>query len=254
MTNILGAIAAVFLVVSAYFAWQNQSSLNAQKDKKENVEAQYNKAQKVLQNAQSDVKEASASIEEEQTKLADMKEQFNKTKAGEIEEDIAAVELRIEERKEDVKRVDGVAEESGKVERLARQYKSANLELAEVREDLSAAESKRAATDSKAMTLEKQLAKTKDSVGFYSKGQSSPDLKSKVVDVYGQYGYVTISSGDHQGVVKGSKLKVVREGATIAKLVVTAVESSSASANIVQGSLIEGYRIHPGDQVLSSLN
>ena len=61
---------------------------------------------------------------------------------------------------------------------------------------------------------------------------------------------MTLASGNNAGVVTNSTLSVVRGGEAIAKLLVTAVESGSASASIVPDSLAPDVTLMVGDQVI----
>ena len=61
---------------------------------------------------------------------------------------------------------------------------------------------------------------------------------------------MTLAAGNHAGVVTNSILNVVRNGETIASLLVTAVESSSASASIVPDSLASDVTLMVGDRVV----
>jgi hypothetical protein len=61
---------------------------------------------------------------------------------------------------------------------------------------------------------------------------------------------VTLASGNNAGVMANSTLDVVRDGETIAKLLVTAVETGSASASIVPDSLASNVTLRVGDHVI----
>ena len=70
--------------------------------------------------------------------------------------------------------------------------------------------------------------------------------------MFGNWGFVTLSSGNNAGVVQDSMLDVVRGGEVIAKLFVTAVESSSAAADLIPDSLAEDTVLMAGDKVVPS--
>jgi len=75
-------------------------------------------------------------------------------------------------------------------------------------------------------------------------------LKTRIRSIYPNWGFVTLAAGNNAGVVANSSLDVVRDGETVAKLLVTAVESSSASASIVPDSLAPDVTLSVGDQVI----
>ena len=74
--------------------------------------------------------------------------------------------------------------------------------------------------------------------------------KTRVSSIYPNWGFVTLGAGHISGVVTGSNLEIVRDGKAVAKLLVTAVESNTASATIIPDSLAEGTVLMVGDQVV----
>lgn len=78
---------------------------------------------------------------------------------------------------------------------------------------------------------------------------------TRISAIYPAYGFVTLPIGNTAGVISGSTLQVQRDGATIAKLRVTSVESGRAAAEIVPDSvaadttLMVGDKVVPGDAV-----
>jgi hypothetical protein len=83
----------------------------------------------------------------------------------------------------------------------------------------------------------------------FSSGQSLATLKTRIRTIYPSWGFVTLASGNNAGVVTNSTLNVVRDGGTIAKLLVTAVEMSTSSASIVPDSMGEEVTLMIGDRV-----
>ena len=83
----------------------------------------------------------------------------------------------------------------------------------------------------------------------FTSGQSLASLQTRIRSIYPNWGFVTLASGNNAGVVANSTLNVVRDGEVIAKLLVTAVESSTASASIVPDSLASDVTLAVGDRV-----
>jgi hypothetical protein len=86
----------------------------------------------------------------------------------------------------------------------------------------------------------------------FSKSNSLPTLNTRIRSIYPTWGFVTLSSGNDAGVAMSSTLDVVRDGATIARLLVTAVERNSASANIIPDSIAQDITLMVGDRVVPS--
>jgi hypothetical protein len=83
-------------------------------------------------------------------------------------------------------------------------------------------------------------------------GESLPSLKTSIRSIYPTWGFVTLNAGNNAGVTATSTLDVVRDGATIAKLLVTSVESRSASASIIPDSIAQDVTLMVGDRVETS--
>lgn len=88
-----------------------------------------------------------------------------------------------------------------------------------------------------------------DTIG---RGESLPTLKTKIRQIYPNWGFVTLANGYQSGVTGGSSLDIVRDGAVIGKLLVSTVERSSASASIVPDSIAADITLRVGDQVVAS--
>ena len=73
--------------------------------------------------------------------------------------------------------------------------------------------------------------------------------KARIASIYPNYGFVTLSSGHLAGVVTGSTLDIVRGSQVVGKLLVTAVETNTASASIIPDSIAQGTVLMVGDQV-----
>ncbi len=83
-----------------------------------------------------------------------------------------------------------------------------------------------------------------------SSGQSLPTLNTRIRSIYPTWGFVTLATGNAGGVVTNSTLDVVRDGSTIAKLLVTSVERNSASASIIPDSIAPDVTLMVGDRVI----
>lgn len=92
----------------------------------------------------------------------------------------------------------------------------------------------------------------KDNLDTIGRGDSLPTLKTKIRQIYPNWGFVTLASGYQSGVTGGSSLDIVRDGQVIGKLLVSTVERSSASASIVPDSIAQDITLRVGDQVVAT--
>ncbi len=97
---------------------------------------------------------------------------------------------------------------------------------------------------------ELQNAALKGKLELINNSKSLPTLDTRIRNIYPSWGFVTIQDGMNHGVVGGSNLDVVRDGAVIAKLLVSAVERNTASASIVPESLAPDTVLMVGDKVV----
>jgi archaellum component FlaG (FlaF/FlaG flagellin family) len=94
--------------------------------------------------------------------------------------------------------------------------------------------------------------KRKENLAILASGESLPSLKTSIRSIYPTWGFVTLNAGNNAGVTATSTLDVVRDGAIIAKLLVTSVESRSASASIIPDSIAQDVTLMVGDRVETS--
>jgi hypothetical protein len=128
--------------------------------------------------------------------------------------------------------------------------RATNSELEELTQSITASEANLANLTAQNVATTTQISNVKSNFESFSNGQSLPSLKTRIRSIYPNWGFVTLASGNNAGVVANSTLNVVRDGETIAKLLVTAVESRSSSASIVPDSLAPDVTLMVGDQVI----
>jgi len=244
------------LGVSAYFAWENKGQYEAQISERQNEERLLKKAQDKLKVTQEEVKVADEDLAGKTSNLAKLSEDLESQNnvVADLEGQIEDQKLSIADRKEELTKAEEATANVGDPEELLTDVKRYKAEIAELGIQLTEAESERINLEGTSQSLNNHILKTRDTISLYTKQQSNPNLNTSVADVYGGFGFVTINGGDAVGIVKGSTLRVVRGNDTIAKLLVTAVESNRAAANIVPDSLASDTSVYPGDKVVSESN
>ena len=156
---------------------------------------------------------------------------------------VAANKSKLDEIREKTARV-------GDIKELAAKMRTINGELEELAQSISTTEAKLANLTALNNQTESHANAMKKKFEIISSGQSLPTLNTRIRSIYPTWGFVTLASGNHGGVVSNSTLDVVRDGVTIAKLLVTAVESNSASASIIPDSLAKDTTLMVGDRVI----
>lgn len=80
---------------------------------------------------------------------------------------------------------------------------------------------------------------------------SPKELNCSVAVADPSWDYVIVDAGMNDGVIIGSHLAVMRDGKKICELVVTLVEKSRSSCDVISHTLKTGERVREGDRVVS---
>ena len=252
MANILGIFTAIVLAAAAFVALKNKSQLEVEISNRNSEAANLVTSQSRLKAAQEELKElpiettaindeAAAKTEEQNA----LKEANEKLKAD-IETKnatIAANKTKLDEIREKTAKI-------GDLQNLASKMKSMGAELEELTQSISNKEAMLANLTAQNTASQAEETRRKNELDGMSKGESIPMLKTRIRSIYDTWGFVTLQDGNNAGVVANSTLEVVRDGETIAKLLVTSVESSSASASIIPDSIGEDISLSVGDRVV----
>ncbi|WP_411826198.1 hypothetical protein [Luteolibacter sp. AS25] len=252
MVKILGIATAVILAVAALVAVKNKSQLEAEIGNRDSRERELAKSQERLTEAQEVLRALPVEIEQVNT-LAEVK----------AEEEVAAKEINdtlqadISTRTEDVDTkaaslniVREKAATVGNIENLAGNIRGKRIELEELDQAITAKEASLSNMEAQTAVAQKEAKRRQNEFDLMSKGESLSTLQTRVRRVYPTWGFVTLADGNNAGVIGNSTLDVIRNGEVIGKLLVTAVESSSASASIIPDSVGPGVQIRVGDRVV----
>lgn len=252
MANILGIFTAIILGVAAFVAMKNKAHFTSEIETRDTEKASLATSQDRLKAAQKVLKdlpietagideEAAAKTEEETA----LKESNDALKAGISSKvsTIASNKTKLDEIREKTAKI-------GDLQNLASKMKSMGAELEEMTQSIADNEASLSSLTDQNTVTEADATKRKKEFEDMSKGESLATLKTRIRSIYPAWGFVTLSDGNNAGVVANSTLDIVRDGETVAKLLVTSVESSSASASIVPDSIGENVTLMVGDRVV----
>ncbi len=256
LTNILGGIAALFLAVSAYFAWENKKEYEKQVGLRQVEERELDAAQKKLQKTRDEVAVAEEDLADKTATLEKLTDDLGNQNniVADLEGQIDDKKLTIADSQQDLDEAEEAVANAGDPEELIADVRKYKLEIAELTSEIASAEAQRASLNNTSDFLNNKIDAARGRISLYTKQQSDPNLSTTVGSVYGGYGFVTVRGGDAKGIIKGSTLRVMRGNDTIAKLLVTAVEANTAAANIIPDTLADGTSVYPGDKVVAEVN
>ena len=256
MVNILGIFTAIILAVAAFLAVKNNGRLEqeiANRATEENHRAQSQERMKAAQAVLNALPIERAEVDaqsEAKTKVETGLKESNDALESNIEEkanQIAANKEQLDEFREKVAEI-------GNIRELAPKMKEMRAELDELTQGITDSEASLANLTAQNTTIEAQATERKEELDTHNRGESLSSLKTSIRSIYPSWGFVTLSAGNNAGVTSTSTLDVVRDGATIAKLLVTSVESSSASASIIPDSIAQDITLMVGDLVVAGSN
>lgn len=252
MANIFGVLTSIILCVAAYVAFKNKEKYEleiqntiTEKDRLKLSQVKLAEAQAVLKALP--VERAEADAKADEFAKAESEEKQNN---ADLNEQISSVKAEVESNKTRIEEFRNKVAKAGNIDQIAGQMRSLGAELEELAQDVTSHEAKLANLTDQDSRLGQQVAKGKSDLDRLSRGESLPQLSTRIRSIYPTWGFVTLAAGGASGVATNSTLDVIRDGAVIAKLFVTAVESNSSSANIVPDSILDNVTLMVGDRVI----
>lgn len=252
MTKAFGIITAIVLALSAFIALKNKAAIEeataataTQKDLLTKVVARLKAAEEVL----TALPVERAAVDADSDRLTE-EESANSKVNGELTASKDSLTAKIAENKAKLDDIRQKTEKTGDLKELASKMRTMNSEVEELKQSIAANEAKLANLTATSQSTDAQSTALKSVFEIYAKGESLPSLNTRIRSIYPNWGFVTLGSGNSAGVMTNSTLNVVRDGTTIAKLLVTAVETSTSSASIVPDSLAPDVTLMVGDQVV----
>lgn len=253
MANILGIFTAIILAVATFVAMKNKAHYEEEIAIRKTEEASLAQSQERLKAAQAVLKalpieraEVDAQFTAKTDEETGLKEANDAMKAD-IEGKTATIEankVKLDEFREKTAKI-------GNIQDLAGKMNTMRSELEELIGGIAANEASLSNLTAQNTAAQAEAVRRKDELDTFGRGESLPSLKTSIRNIYPTWGFVTLNAGNNAGVTASSSLNVVRDGATIARLLVTAVESRSASASIVPDSIAPDVTLMVGDSVVA---
>ena len=254
MATTFSALTFLVLSISAFVAYKNNERMKFEIEEKNTALTNLKINQDELKSRQGSLEELRIEIPriqedkrlalEEGAKLQDINKKL-KTDLESKTRKIASNDREYDETKNALLLV-------GEPTELISNAKDKRIELQELEVVISNKESNLANLNSENTAAEDLGRRKKENLDIISRGDSLPTMKTKIRHIYSNWGFVTLANGYQSGVTGGSSLDIVRDDKVIGKLLVSAVERSSASASIVPDSITEDITLRVGDQVVAS--
>lgn len=256
MANIIGIFTAIILAVSAFVAIKNNGRLETEIETRKNKEA-------VLAQTKAELVAAQETLNALPIERAEIEAQAVAKKAEEtaLKESIETLKAEIETKTAEIAKnreeLNQAPDEGKKLTldeiiALIPKMKENSAALEELTQELAAKEASLANLTAENTATQADATRRKEDLEALSKGESLSSLRTSIRSIYPTWGFVTLNDGNNAGVTANSTLDVIRDGETIARLLVTAVETRSASASIIPDSMADGATLMVGDRVVAS--
>ena len=259
MANILGIFTAIILAVAAFVATKNKGRLESEIEARKTQEA-------VLAQTRSELTAAQETLNAlpEQRAEAEAQIAAKTSEETELKESIETLKAEIETKTAEIAKIRADREQQGledpEIKRLSLdeivallpKMKENKAKLEELTQDLAAKEASLANLTAENSAKQAEATRRKEDLDALSKGESLSSLRTSIRSIYPTWGFVTLNHGNNAGVTANSTLDVMRDGDVIARLLVTSVETRSASASIIPDSVAEGVTLMAGDRVVPS--
>ncbi|RYD49669.1 MAG: hypothetical protein EOP85_01195 [Verrucomicrobiaceae bacterium] len=252
MANVFGILTAVVLALSAFIALKNKSAYETKLTDKQTESEKLTKSE-ARQKANEEVL---AALPGELSGVESEVETLTSEEAaqGKINEELKAkTEDKTKQVAANKEKLDAIREKTkgtGDINEIASKIRAMTGELEELTQSITGAEAKLANLTSQNSSSSALVSSAKTKIENFTNGQSQPELQTRIRSIYPNWGFVTLASGNNAGVATNSTLDVVRGGETVAKLLVTAVESNTSSASIIPDSLSSDTTLMVGDRVV----
>ena len=260
MANIFSILTALVLVISGFLAYANWGREGEKERGYRGWITQRQYEETTLREAKDRLASLEKQLADTEAELADFKGR-NEGLQEEVDQQLAKNEKLSED-------VDAKKEVADSKEAEVASREENFVPLQDVQEILSRLKKTRASLNTLALSIDEKEAATvnleaqkkstestmanlKEKISWRVNGKSDPGLQTAVRSVYSGLGFVTLAGGDNLGIVKDSQLSVMRDGAEIAKLIVTTVELTTAAADIDPDSLADGMTVQAGDKVVA---
>jgi peptidoglycan hydrolase CwlO-like protein len=255
MANILGIFTAIVLAAAIFIGLKNNTRLEEEISKRQDRE-------RILKTNSDNLRELQAVLEalpierkgiDDEFAVKTTEETALKDEVAELKSEIEAKTQEITTNKEELEAIREKTAKVGNIRELASKMKAMRTDREDLEQQIEANEAKLANLTEQNQMTQADSDRRKEELEILSKGQSLPTLKTRIRTIYATWGFVTLGDGNNAGVNANSTLDVVRDGDVIAKLLVTAVESRSASATIIPDSIVADVTLMVGDMVVPSV-
>jgi hypothetical protein len=252
MANIFGIITAIVLALTAFVAYKNKAAYEGKISETDTQKSNLSKSQSRLKTAKENLKATSEKLTETEAEIVKLTDDTatQQKAVDDLKLQLEAKKAKVDTNKQQLDQIREQTAKFGDLKELASKMRETSAEREAVTQSVTDTEAKLANLTAQNTQADSQASGIRGKLEMMTSGQSLPTLNTRIRSVYPTWGFVTLAAGNNGGVVVNSTLNVVRDGNTIAQLLVTSVESGSASASIIPDSVSQDVTLMVGDRVV----
>ncbi|MDB6140945.1 MAG: hypothetical protein JWO94_4017 [Verrucomicrobiaceae bacterium] len=252
--KLLSGISAACLGVALYFAYISKNDIHEERMAEQRAKANFAEVQNYK-------KKADDALAQKNTQLKGLEADRDKLKKDvvttetESKDKSTAIEQSkksLTETADQLAAIQKKIDEAGDVTKLVEQVKALQNEKKAAEDVVAAEAAKVAATQEKLAALQQQTEHLRTVESNSHKGVIEPSFTARVAQAFTDWGFAVLNKGNNGGVIANAELEVKRGKNIIARMKVRNVEQSIAVADIVKGSVPEGYAVRAGDLVVAA--
>lgn len=259
MARLLLIASIVLGFVTAFLGFKTKQQAEELQEKLKSQTAAANQAKQLMTTAQKERDDAKKSFDEIQATLKQREAEFTDAKAAadkakadyakaladveEANKKAAAAEAAVVEVKKIIPEGVDLATLPARLNQLGEEKKKAEAELAEAK---AVADSLKSRYDDLATTVEGKDRQIQE----YKSNYVRQGLSGKIVAYNPGWNFVVLNIGDRSGLKAGVPMVVLRGGNMVGKVKVTSVETNTAIADVLPGTIARGDSVQPGDTVV----
>ncbi|MCU0780024.1 MAG: hypothetical protein MUF04_02855 [Akkermansiaceae bacterium] len=251
MSTTFGILTAVLLLVTAFAAYKNKQAYQNEISHRQKSEQDLASSQETLRKTIENLNATTKELRDTEAEVATLteKESASKKENDGLKSSIETVKAETESNQSKLDSIKAKLAAIGDINTLVPEVKGIIAAINEAQAQIESDNAKLANLTGENQRIETYIDKIRTEDNLRSKKQSY-FTNSRIQAIYPDWGFVTIAAGSAAGVVAGSNLEVVRDGQTVATLLVTAIENNTSQASIVPDSLAEGTVLMTGDKVV----
>ena len=250
MSTLLGSLTALFILSIYFVAYKNKVAYDGKLESSDSLKSALVKSESRLKDAEEALTNLPSEVIAAEIERLTAAEVTSKQSYEDLKSKIETLAVKLATGKTELESLKKQKDQSSDIAGLSAKFRAGREELEEVSQSLAVEESKLANLTAQNASSETRAFEGKANLEKFTAGQSLPALKTRIRNIYPNWGFVTLASGNNSGVIANSTLDVVRDGQVIAKLLVTAVESTTSSASIIPDSMSTDITLSVGDRVV----